>query len=87
MDQDQTALVRAVCSGSTLFDTWASKTFQQATKADDLLALRAYGAAFMPHWIHSSLADREAVACKNTCHLRILGDGNHIFFHRQLTHI
>ena len=56
MDQDPTALVRAVCSWSTLFDTGASKTFQQATKADDLLALRAYGADVMPHWIHSSLA-------------------------------
>ena len=36
VDPDQTAPIRAVGSGSTLFDKEASKTFQQTTKANDI---------------------------------------------------
>ena len=39
VDADQTAFTGAFWSGSTLFDQDASKTFQQTTKADDLLWL------------------------------------------------
>ena len=37
MNPDLTAPTGAVRSGSTLFDQEASKTFQQITKADDLI--------------------------------------------------
>ena len=36
VDPEQTTPIRAVCSGSTLFATEASKTLQQTRKADDL---------------------------------------------------
>ena len=39
VDPDQTAPTGAVCSGSTLFNQEASLTFQQTTKADNLVVV------------------------------------------------
>ena len=42
VDQEQTALIRAVCSGSTLFAREASKTFQQTGKQTTFVATGAF---------------------------------------------